>query len=421
MERETGEALGIYVSIPFCRAKCSFCNFASGVFAAEQIAPYLDRVLCELREARKWSEKLGTPLPQRVDTVYLGGGTPSLLSPASIARLFAGLRSEFVLEPDAEITVECAPLQLSDATLAAYQRDGVNRLSFGVQSFVDRECSAVGRAHTGEACLGELARVRAAGIARVGVDLIAGLPHQTEASWRLSLDRAIASGIEHVSVYMLEVDEDSRLGREVLAGGARFGAAALPGEDATADWHQVACETLDAAGLRQYEISNFARAGGQSKHNRRYWERRPYLGLGLDAHSMMRVGTTREARGRQKLRSGDDAVRWANAPAMEAYLHGLASPVGAAGWIRKVDHVDLSAGFEEALFLGLRLVDGVDVERIAPEFGQELVDEVRPAIEDLVGDGFLQWVERRLCLTRRGQELSNEVFSRLLLDAAVVA
>ncbi len=391
------DSLGIYVSVPFCKAKCSFCNFASGVFAAERIDGYVARLTHEIRGARAYAALLGAEMPDRVDTVYFGGGTPSLLEPEVVARVFAAMHSEFAIDADAEMTVECAPGQISDATLEAFRREGVNRLSFGVQSFVDAECAAVGRQHTGAECLSELQRVAAAGISRTGIDVIVGLPHQTETSWRYSIDQAVASGVEHVSVYMLEVDDDSRLGREAKAGGKRYGAAQLPEEDRVADWYEAGCEWLQAAGLHQYEISNFARAGGQSRHNRRYWERRPYLGFGLDAHSMLRVGSA--------------GVRWANPDTMDEYS---GPGLGSRGFARAVDRVGRDAAYEETLFLGLRLVEGVDLNKVQSDFGMtpDAIDELREA-------GLIECVDSRLRLTRRGRMASNEVFERLLVGAAV--
>ena len=298
--------MGVYVSVPFCRAKCSFCNFASGVFAAERTDGYVARLVEEMRGGREYARLVGAELAGRVDSLYLGGGTPSLLEPEMIARLFAGVREEFEVESGAEITVECAPGQMTDESLQAFLRAGVNRMSFGVQSFVDRECATVGRLHTGAECREELRRTERAGLRRLGIDLIVGLPGQTEASWRYSVEQAVESGVEHVSVYMLEVDEGSRLGREALRGGVRYGAGELAEDDRVADWYAAGCEWLEAAGVRQYEISNFARASGASRHNRKYWERREYVGFGLDAHSMLRVG--------------EGGVRWANADEIGKYV-----------------------------------------------------------------------------------------------------
>ncbi len=382
--------LGIYVSVPFCRAKCSFCNFASGVFSADRIDGYLEQVLAEMRGVREFAGGLGVAVPDAVDTIYLGGGTPSLLEPAQIARLFAGIREVFPVESWAEITVEGAPGQITDRSLEALQVVGVNRLSFGVQSFVDAECAAVGRTHTGASCREELRRMQAAGVERLGIDLIVGLPHQTEASWRYSVEQALESGVEHVSLYMLEVDEGSRLGRESLLGGVRYGACALPLEDRVADWYAAACAWLDAAGVRQYEISNFARAGGESRHNRKYWERGDYVGFGLDGHSM--------------LRDGAGGVRWAYGREME-------------GWgERAVERVDTDAAFEESLFLGLRLVKGVSLDALRGEFGGERVGEMLEGVGEMVEAGLCGLSGERMWLTGAGRMASNEVFGRLLLE-----
>ena len=385
------ETLGIYVSVPFCRAKCSFCNFASGVFAEGRMSGYMGRVVREIRSARGFAAGLGLEAPGMVDSVYFGGGTPSLLSADLFAELMDGVREEFPLAPENEITVECAPGQVSGEALEGMLGCGVNRLSFGVQSFVDAECAAVGRTHTGAGCREELRRMAAAGVARVGVDLIVGLPGQTFDSWKYTVGQAIESGVEHVSMYMLEVDEGSRLGREKMLGGVRYGAGLLPSDDETAGWYAAGCEWLESAGVRQYEISNFARGGGQSRHNRKYWERKAYLGFGMDAHSM--------------LRDGASGVRWANGDSMEGYL---------AGEPAEVERVGRRAAFEEALFLGLRLVEGVSLRGLRSEFG-EMVDEV-----DFAGmDGLLECAGDRVRLTPAGRMVSNEVFGRLLEGVAV--
>ncbi len=286
-----GGALGLYLSVPFCRSKCTYCNFASGVYPAAEHARYVDRLIAELAGARAWAARMGAELPRRVDSVYLGGGTPTLLSPALLQRLFAALRFHFDLDPDAEITVECAPGQLPDETLRALLAAGVNRVSLGVQSFIDSEARACGRLHDRVTALADVMRLRAAPLCNLNIDLIAGLPGQTFASWRESLmvmESLADAGVPHASVYMLEVDEDSRLGREVLARGARYHAALVPSDDAIAEMYAMAIDRLHHAGLEQYEISNFSRPGCESRHNLRYWRRQPYLGLGLDASSMLR-------------------------------------------------------------------------------------------------------------------------------------
>ena len=398
------DSLGLYVSIPFCKAKCSFCNFASDVFAGERLDGYLDRVVAEMTEANAWAAKLDAYLPRQVDTIYLGGGTPSLLMPVQVERLFTDLRSHFAIETDAEITVEAAPGQLARQTLAALADHGVNRFSFGVQSFDDGECAAVGRLHTGAACLAELESMAAAGFSHLAIDLIAGLPGQTTSSWERTLECAIQSGVEHVSVYMLEVDDESRLGREALAGGVRYGAGSLPPDEAVADWYEAACERLADGGLAQYEISNFARPGAQARHNRKYWERKPYLGFGLDAHSM--------------LKTDSGAVRWANADSMDNYLRGLTGIGQQGSWQRTVERVSQLAALEESLFLGLRLNEGVELAGLRSAFGDSALRPIEDALQDVLAAQLLVRDGDSVRLTARGRIASNEVFSRLLLQPA---
>ena len=251
--------------------------------------------------------KLGGVLDRHVDSIYLGGGTPSVLAPEQLARVFETVRNTFDVEPSAEITVECAPGTITDEILQALVACGVNRVSLGVQSFVDQECSSVGRLHTRAVTLSDIARLRAAGIGNISIDLIAGLPHQTAASWDFSLNETLATGVPHVSVYMLEVDEDSRLGNELLAGGSRYHAHFVPDDDLTADLYLAACERLERGGVQQYEISNFARPVTHgiglrdSRHNLKYWTRQPYIGFGVDAHSMLpAIGRTQRPRHRSR-------------------------------------------------------------------------------------------------------------------------
>ena len=407
--------LGLYLSIPFCKAKCSFCNFASGVFAAERMQGYVDRLCLEIRQARAWAHLHEADLPHRLDTIYFGGGTPSLLEPHLLTQIVTAIHAEFQVAAETEFTVECAPGQMTDETLHELQLGGMNRVSLGVQSFVDRESAAVGRLHTASECHAEVLRLRASGVERLALDLIVGLPHQTEASWKHTIDEALATGVEHVSVYMLEVDEESRLGREVLAGGGRYGAAALPSEDCVADWFAASCEWLAVDGMPQYEISNFARPEAHSRHNTKYWRREPYLGFGLDAHSM--------------LNAGNGALRWANPDEMQAYMgEGLLQVQGEeanragrraeAGHPRTIERIGSRAAFEETLFLGLRMVEGVDLVALRSRFGEALLGEIALALGEVESAGLLMREGTRLRLTRSGQMISNEVFSRLLVGVA---
>jgi oxygen-independent coproporphyrinogen-3 oxidase len=276
----------------------------------------------------------------------------------------------------------------------------VNRVSLGVQSFVDREAASVGRLHTRKTILEEIARMRAAGIRNINVDLIAGLPHQTSESWEFSLVEAIASGVPHVSVYMLEVDEDSRLGRELMAGGTRYHAHFAPDEGAVADFYGTACEKLDAGGTYQYEISNFARGGtestatNESRHNLKYWTRQPYLGFGIDAHSMLRASD-----------ASLDAVRFATPDSLEAFVRG-GDPQHSG--------VSREQALEESFFLGLRLCSGVDLGKLALQFGEEAVAAHRAAIDESVADRLLRREGDSIRLTPQGRLLSNEVFERFV-------
>jgi len=387
-------AIGIYISVPFCKTKCSYCNFASDVFSRLVFERYVDRVCADVANARQIAKDMGGRFENEVESIYLGGGTPTVLDPEQLQRVFAAIRSQFDLLPDAEVTVECAPGTLVPNVIDGLLRCGVNRVSLGVQSFVDGEAAAVGRLHKRSTVLEDIARLRAAGIANINIDLIAGLPHQTAESWQVSLSETVATGAPHVSVYMLEVDDDSRLGRELIAGGTRYHAHFVPDEEATADFYDNAYERLHAAGVAQYEISNFARAGFESRHNLKYWTRQPYLGFGVDAHSMLSSSA-----------SADDAVRFASVDVLEKYVAG--SPL-------QKTPVSRAAALEENFFLGLRLNRGVDLHEVAANFGERALDNLRPAIAELVTDGLLERDTDTIRLTPRGRLLSNEVFQVFL-------
>jgi len=383
--------LGLYISVPFCRTKCSYCNFASDVFSRVLFQRYVDRVCADIEHTGETVSQLGCAFERIVDSVYLGGGTPTLLDVAQLERLFVTISQNFEVQPAAEITVECAPGTLSGETLETLVRCGVNRVSLGVQSFIDREAAAVGRLHKRETVIDDMVGLRTAGIANLNIDLIAGLPHQNAASWKISLNEAIASGVPHISVYMLEVDQDSRLGRELIAGGTRYHAHSVPDEEVTADLYLMACERLETAGVRQYEISNFAREGWESRHNLKYWTRQPYLGFGVDAHSML-------------TRAADD-VRFSTPEALEEYIAG--------GTLRKCV-ISPREALEERFFLGLRLNRGVDLTDVAEEFGRETVSGFLPVIDDFVESGLLERIGSVIRLTPRGRLLSNEVFERFI-------
>lgn len=395
MRSSPRDALGLYVSVPFCRSKCTYCNFASGVYPASEHQRYIEHVITDLRAARGWARQIQAELPAQVDSIYLGGGTPSLLAPELFAQLFKAIQDEFEVAASAEITVECAPAQLSDATLAAMVAAGVNRVSLGVQSFVDAEVRVSGRLHDCAAVLADVARLRAAGIANLNVDLIAGLAGQSLASWQQSLHQLLELAVPHASVYMLEIDEDSRLGRELLAGGSRYRAGLVPPDEAIAEMYELACAQLGAAGIAQYEISNFARPGAEAVHNLRYWERRPYLGVGVDASSMLRSAEGTEA-----------ILRTTTTDNLAGYLDG--APLAETEWLNRARQ------HEEAWFLGLRLNRGVAFAAVEDQFGAGLVSPARVVAQRLLEEGLLDGDEHRVRLTGRGRLLANDVFAQFL-------
>jgi oxygen-independent coproporphyrinogen III oxidase len=390
-------SLGLYFSIPFCRAKCTYCNFASGVYPARDHARYVDRLLVDLADARSWAESMQVDLPKQVDTIYFGGGTPVLLAPELFTRIFAAIRDRFQVDADAEITVECAPGQLSDETLASMVEAGVNRVSLGVQSFVDREASLSGRLHTCSQVLDDLRRLRAAGIVNLNIDLLAGLAEQTMSSWRESLSVLVETGVPHASVYMLEIDEDSRLGRELISGGARYSAGLVPTDDTIARMYEDAILAFAEAGLQQYEISNFARDGLASRHNLRYWRRQPYLGVGLDASSMLRSSDEEDGA----------VLRATTTDDLSAYL---SNPEAASetAWL------GLAQQLEEAWFLGLRCNAGVRVDELRGEFGAAAIEPSVDAARRLAADGLLVMEGDTARLTSRGRLISNDVFAEFL-------
>jgi oxygen-independent coproporphyrinogen-3 oxidase len=454
--------LGLYISVPFCRTKCSYCNFASDVFSKSAYENYVGRLLEDIASSCQLASELGCALGSAIgftdedtaDSIYLGGGTPSMLDAPQLLRIFAAVRDQFTVTPDAEITVECAPGTLTPALIETLLQCGVNRVSLGVQSFVDQEAQTVGRLHKRSTVIEDIGRLREAGLGNINIDLIAGLPHQTAQSWAFSVSETIATGVPHVSVYMLEVDEDSRLGRELIAGGARYHAHFVPNDDATADFYEQACQMLASAGIAQYEISNFARVAprspgdelqnNESRHNLKYWTRQPYLGFGVDAHSMLdlvwgrvpspvRVGTAALGCPAERSSAAEadrhQAIRFATPDSLDAYMNR--EPL-------TVTPVSAQAAIEESFFLGLRLNRGIDLERLRPEsrlWGAR--DFSRPAnaaekmaltpeaawqsaIQQCVHDGLLEQQGTTLRLTARGRLLSNEVFARFLIEETKV-
>jgi oxygen-independent coproporphyrinogen-3 oxidase len=353
---------GVYISYPFCAQKCTYCNFASGIFPRELEAQYVDAVRRELRE---------TEWPWIPETVYLGGGTPSLIDPG----VFLELIPREGGSPWGEATIEAAPGGITREKAIAWRRAGIDRVSLGVQSFVRSELARTGRKHTAEIVRDEVESLRAEGIDSINIDLIAGLPGQSMRSWTESLDWLERIAAPHASVYMLEVDDDSRLGHEILLGGKRYGAPDVPSDDQIAEFYETAVERLARLGLARYEISNFARPGYESRHNLKYWLREPYLGFGADAHSF------------------DGEWRWSNAESAAEY-------VDRRGPMERV----AADRIGERFFLGLRLSEGIEGPW-APFEG---------VVSRYVEEGLLEAAAGRLRLTPRGVLLSNDVFAEFV-------
>src|SRR5216684_598499 len=385
--------LGIYVQVPFCQTKCTYCNFHTGVVSSVRFAPYVSCVCSEIAGHRGLYEAAGIALPAgiadaAVDTIYIGGGTPSLLDPEHLGRIVGAVRENFACELSA-VTLEADPETVTEEKAAAWVAVGINRVSFGVQSFSDDELKAAGRMHRRADVYRAAATLRAAGIANISFDLIAGLPKQTRATWRESLDSLVELAPEHVSVYLLEVDEGSRLGSELLRGGSRYSAGDVPGDDEMAEFYETACSVLGAAGYQHYEISNWGKPGYASRHNLKYWRREPYLGFGAGAHSF----------------SGTE--RWANAHDASGYVGALTAgrlPV------EQLEKLTAESALEEELFLGLRQLEGIDVARIEREYGVSLDSR----FARLTSAGL---IEREGSVARLAPErisASNEVFVELM-------
>ncbi len=360
---------GVYISYPFCAQKCTYCNFASGVFPRDLEVRYLTALEAEIA-AQNWEW-----VPQ---TVYVGGGTPSQLPGDALRRIM-----QIPGRPWAEATIEAAPGTITADRVREWVDCGINRVSLGVQSFVQKELARTGRKHTAGVVAREVELLRESGISNINIDLIAGLPGQTIDSWRDSLRLIETLDPPHVSVYMLEVDEDSRLGQEVLLNGKRYGAPEVPGDGLIVDMYETAVSELARLGIQRYEISNFARPGFESIHNLKYWRLEPYIGFGSDAHSF------------------DGAIRWQNVekPADYVACSNRGEPVRAAS--------TAANRAEEKFFVGLRLSEGVRPD------AQEWKKYEEP-ISRFVADGLLARDGDTIRLTERGVLVSNEVFEEFI-------
>ncbi|HEX8355226.1 MAG TPA: radical SAM family heme chaperone HemW [Pyrinomonadaceae bacterium] len=372
---------GIYIHVPFCRSRCSYCDFATGAYEGALAESYVRALACEIEAFARVEGRV------EVDTVYFGGGTPSLLTPEQVSRVLEAVRRRFDVDARAEVTLEMNPGTVTPEGLRGLRAAGVNRASFGAQTFDDRELKRLGRTHTAADTRRTLEDLRAAGFDNLSFDLIAGLPRQTLDAWARNLEEALSLRPEHLSLYLLEVHEGTPLAAQIREGRHRE-----PDPDLAAEMYRLMVERTRAAGYEQYEISNFCLPGRESRHNVKYWTGAPYFGFGCSAHSFD---------GRR--------ARWSNERDAALYVKLVGEKGSAVVTLDELDERDASA---EALFLGLRLLGrGVDLAEhralyrrdVRAEYAEDLARFGEAGLVELDGDV--------LRLTPEGALLSNEVFS----------
>ena len=366
---------GCYFHIPFCARKCAYCHFLSFPFDEKNEKRYTNAVLMELRY---FAACLQSKLP--MDSIYFGGGTPGLVPAEHIAGILGEFRRVFSVADDCEITLETNPGTVSPEKAAIYRTAGINRVSIGAQSFSDAELRAVGRIHSVAQIADSLSMLSGAGFDNISLDLMLGLPGQSVESWRATIREAVSFPIRHISIYMLEIDEQSPL----LAYTAE-GKSPLPEEDMVADMYAETIDFLNSRGLEQYEISNFACKGSESRHNLKYWRRTPVYGFGLGSHSF------------------DGRFRYANVSEIEDYCRRVESCLSPVAWHSEVTE---QQAIEETFFLGLRLNEGVDLHDGA---NADFLAERKNSMEEFRARGLIDIDESRLRLTGKGMLLSNEV------------
>jgi len=380
---------GIYIHIPFCRSRCSYCDFATGMYESELAARYVHAVVSEIAAWREVEE------PSDVDTIYLGGGTPSLLTPAQIEQILTAVRSRFKVVEGAEVTMEMNPgdggssVASKREKLREFRRCGINRASFGAQTFDNRELKQLGRTHSSSDIYSTFNHLREAGFENINFDLIAGLPGQTLAGWRRNLNEALNLRPEHLSLYLLDVHEGTPLAEQI-----KRGMRPVPDDDLAAEMYRLMIDEVSAAGYEHYEISNFCLPGFESRHNTKYWTGEPYYGFGCSAHSY-----------------DGERKRWSNERDAAKYVQLIEkeqSPL--------VERTGLSGeqARAESIFLGLRLMRGFNLQNYLRRFGNDLRDEYEVELVRLRDAGLIEVDENLIRLTTRGALLSNEVMTTFL-------
>jgi oxygen-independent coproporphyrinogen-3 oxidase len=377
------DSFGIYIHIPFCRSRCNYCHFVTRPWEEAVAERYVRAVLREM-------EAFFARFPPVVlaDTIYFGGGTPSIVPAEHIEELLSACRQLARVMDECEITLEANPGTLTPDKVDAYRRMGINRVSMGAQSFNDAELDAIGRVHTADQVDASVALLRDHSIANINLDLMIGLPGQTRLRWNENLQRMVRIAPPHISVYMLDLDPHSPLYHSIARGRHR-----VPEDDDVADWYLQAIDHFAGAGYRQYEISNFAAPGRESRHNLKYWLRKPVLAFGVGSHSF------------------DGSARYANDSNLSSYLVNVESQGSAVEWRRPVG---MDEALEEALFLGLRLARGLDWDQISRTFGSARVAPFEPVIDEMSHQGLLRRADSTIQLTPRGMLLSNEIFQRFV-------
>lgn len=374
---------GFYIHIPFCHSKCNYCSFVSWPIDESQAETYWRAIVGELEVYRKSSAT-----ESRIDAIYFGGGTPSLLPAGHIAAILDACRKLYDVAPECEISLEANPGTLTTEKLRVYRSTGVNRISVGAQSFSDQELSTIGRIHTASQIIESFSLLRTCGFENSSLDLILGLPGQTERQWMSNLMCAAALVPSHVSIYMLELDPKAPLYDSVSQGICR-----VPDEDLVADWYLQAIDFLDGRGYSQYEISNFARPGCECRHNLKYWLREPVLAFGVAGHSH------------------DGVSRYANVSNLGSYMAAVGEGRSPVEWR---EELSVDRNLEETVFLGLRLNRGLDWDRVRQLYGADRLTAYEASLKEVEEMGLLEWRDSVVRLTRRGMLLSNEVFQKFI-------
>lgn len=360
---------GVYLHIPFCKSRCSYCDFATDVWRdASSVERYVEALISEIRNSR-------FEIRISIDTIYFGGGTPSLLSAEQVGRIVEVVRDNFDVSIDAEITMEMNPATVTPETLAAYRELGVNRASFGVQTFNERDLKLLARGHDANDARQTYKMLRDTGFTNISFDLIAGLPGQTLDDWKRNLDEALAMSPEHLSLYLLEIHESTPLAEQL-----RSGRRTPIDEELAAEMYEMMLDRLNTAGYEQYEISNFAKPGFESRHNSKYWTLDPVYGFGVSAHSF------------------DGTQRYANVRDTALYVTNVQRGSSTEAFREDIDHIS------ESIFLGLRLEKGVALDG-------ETSAKYKKEIDQLIADDLIALEDGTIKLTRRGKLFSNEVFA----------